>query len=240
MPYHGAMNYAKTTIVMAMQAEARPLIERLKLERQPTLGVPVEMYGDPDGPVTLVTNGRDAVTGVDNIGTQPATLAAWLAIERCKPDLLLNAGTAGGFAERGAVIGDVFLSADAIRFHDRRIPLPGFREYGIGNYPVVDVASLAARLGLKTGVVSTGNSLDCPPVDLEAMQANDADVKEMEAAAIAWVASITATPMVAVKAVTDLVDLPHPAEEQFVANLALASARLADAVVELLPLLRAG
>ncbi len=232
------MSFNKIAIVMAMQAEAEPLIEKLGLALRPVPGLPVNIYAGQDQRCVLVTNGRDAVTGVDNIGTQPATLAAWLAIERFAPDLLLNAGTAGGFAKRGAAIGDVYVSAGHIRFHDRRIPLPGFREYGIGNYPVADLAACAARLNLKTGTVSTGNSLDCPAVDLAQMQANDADVKEMEAAAIAWVASITGTPMAAVKAITDLVDLPHPPEEQFVANLAQASSRLADAVVSLVPLLQ--
>lgn len=234
------MGFAKTVIVMAMQAEADPLIEALELDLQPTPGLPVNFFKGRDPGCVLVTNGRDAATGVDNIGTQPATLAAWLAVERCAPDLLLNAGTAGGFAARGAEIGDVYVSGGSIRFHDRRIPLPGFREYGIGAYPVADIGHVATQLGLKTGIVSTGNSLDCPPVDLAAMQANNADVKEMEAAAIAWVASITGTPMIAVKAITDLVDLPHPPEEQFVANLATASARLADAVARLLPRLRDG
>ncbi|MEM9058088.1 MAG: 5'-methylthioadenosine nucleosidase, partial [Pseudomonadota bacterium] len=148
------MSYKRIAIVMAMQAEAQPLIERLELAERPEPSLPIRMFENATGDCALITNGRDAVTGADNVGTQPATLAAWLAVERCKPHLLLNAGTAGGFAARGAAIGDVYLSAEAIRFHDRRIPLPGYEAYGIGNYPVIDAGDLAWELGLKTGIVS--------------------------------------------------------------------------------------
>ena len=38
-------------------------------------------------------------------------------------DLIVSVGTAGGFAARGAKIGDVFV-ATGFANHDRRIPLP--------------------------------------------------------------------------------------------------------------------
>lgn len=40
-----------------------------------------------------------------------------------RPDLIISVGTAGGFAARGAAIGDVFV-ATGFANHDRRIPLP--------------------------------------------------------------------------------------------------------------------
>ncbi len=40
-----------------------------------------------------------------------------------RPDLVISVGTAGGFAARGAAIGDVFV-ATGFANHDRRIPLP--------------------------------------------------------------------------------------------------------------------
>ena len=40
-------------------------------------------------------------------------------------DLVINAGTAGGFSRKGAAIGDAFIST-GIKHHDRRIAIPGF------------------------------------------------------------------------------------------------------------------
>lgn len=60
-----------------------------------------------------------------------ATLAAFVAINEFKPDLLLNAGTCGGFKRVGASIGDAFIST-SFKNHDRRIQIPGFVEYGRG------------------------------------------------------------------------------------------------------------
>ena len=45
------------------------------------------------------------------------------AEQALRPDLILSVGTAGGFAARGAAIGDVFV-ATGFANHDRRIPLP--------------------------------------------------------------------------------------------------------------------
>jgi hypothetical protein len=60
---------------------------------------------------------------VDNVGTVPAAVTAYLAAQEFKPDLIISAGTAGGFRSKGAGIGDVFL-AKGFANHDRRIPIP--------------------------------------------------------------------------------------------------------------------
>jgi nucleoside phosphorylase len=61
-----------------------------------------------------------------------ASIAAFVAINELKPDILLSAGTAGGFRRKGAQIGDPFISTFH-KHHDRRIAIPGFQEYGIGS-----------------------------------------------------------------------------------------------------------
>ena len=40
-----------------------------------------------------------------------------------KPDVVISAGTAGGFGARGAKIADIYLSTATVN-HDRRIPIP--------------------------------------------------------------------------------------------------------------------
>jgi 5'-methylthioadenosine nucleosidase len=119
-----------------MEAEAAPLVEHLQLKRTPGLlgAVPLTcdcFTGSAHGmSVTVVTSGKCWRYGVDSVGTVPAALAAYAVLTTLKPDLLLNAGTAGGFRSRGGSIGDVYV-ATAARHHDRRIEMPVFDEYGI-------------------------------------------------------------------------------------------------------------
>ena len=89
-----------------------------------------------------------------------AAVSALVAINQFKPDLIINAGTAGGFNRCGGAIGDAYIST-ACKNHDRRIPIPGFQEYGVGSYVSHPTKNLVESLGLKTGIVSSGNSLDC-------------------------------------------------------------------------------
>jgi 5'-methylthioadenosine nucleosidase len=53
-------------------------------------------------------------------------------------------------------------------------------------------------------------------------------VKEMEAAAVAWVAEQAGTPFFALKVVTDLVDGDRPSHEEFLENLTQASLSLKE------------
>lgn len=72
---------------------------------------------------SVAVAGKCQLHGVDNVGTVPAAVTAYLAVHEFKPDLVISVGTAGGFKARGAAIGDVFL-ATAFANHDRRIPIP--------------------------------------------------------------------------------------------------------------------
>ena len=106
--------------------------------------------------------------------------------------------------------------------------------YGVGAADAAACPNLRAHTGFKAGVVSTGNSLDCPDVDREALAANDASVKEMEAAGIAHVATMFGTPFIAVKAITDIVDGDKPTHDEFLQNLGAAAKALQEAVPKVL------
>ncbi|KAJ9526327.1 hypothetical protein QJQ45_009764 [Haematococcus lacustris] len=58
------------------------------------------------------------------------------------------------------------------------------------------------------------------------MAAEGAAVKEMEVAAIAWVAALFNKPVVAIKAITDIVDGERATQEEFLENLGAAAAAL--------------
>ena len=58
------------------------------------------------------------------------------------------------------------------------------------------------------------------------MQDNDASVKEMEGAGIAWAAHLSGTPLFALKSITDIVDGDRPPQEEFLENLSRAAIAL--------------
>ena len=76
---------------------------------------------------------------------------------------------------------------------------------------------------VQAGVVSSSNSLSYSEADMKQMEANDAAVKEMEAAGIAWAAHLFPVPLFALKSVTDIVDGDRPAQEEFLENLSKAA-----------------
>lgn len=170
---------------------------------------------------------------MDNVGTVPAALTTYLAIQAFNPDIVISTGTAGGFSSKGASIADIFISTATVN-HDRRIPIPGFDVYGIGKFEAIATPALQSTLSLKSGVVSSGNSLDYTDEDMKRMVEAEAAVKEMEAAAVAWAASLFDCPMFCIKSITDIVDGDRPAAEEFLENLQKAAEALQDVVPRVL------
>ncbi|MFS7899315.1 putative methylthioadenosine nucleosidase [Helianthus anomalus] len=63
------------------------------------LGVPWIRYHGyyEDLHINVVYPGKDRDLGINSVGTVPASLVTYASIQALKPDLLINAGTAGGF-----------------------------------------------------------------------------------------------------------------------------------------------
>ncbi len=225
---------SRVVIVMAMRAEAAPVIDAFDAAPVPVpSGRTHEWHLATRGATTVVVavNGVDPRFGVDGIGPEPAVMNTIAAIDRFHPDLVVSAGTAGGWQARGGSIGKVYLSYPHVVRHDRRIDIDGFREYGVGSFPVVAMRSVAADIDAEPGVVTTGGSLDETAEDIEAMARLDARAKEMEAASVAWVCEALGVPFIALKTITDLADVDHPTADQFIENLHTASARLTEHLV---------
>ncbi|CAK9162058.1 unnamed protein product [Ilex paraguariensis] len=224
-------------IIIAMQTEALPLVNKFQLSEDPDSvfpkGVPWVRYHGiyRNLNINIIWPGQDTVLGVDCVGTVSASLVTYAAIQALQPDLIINAGTAGGFKAKGACIGDVFLASD-VAFHDRRIPIPVFDLYGVGLRQVFSTPNLLKDLNLKIGKLSTGDSLDMSPQDEASIIANDATIKDMEGAAVAYVADLLKIPAIFIKAVTDIIDGDKPTSEEFLQNLAAVTAALDQAVTQ--------
>lgn len=214
-----------------MQAEAEPLIDALGLKSKKSFfdaHLPFRTYRGQRGrlELLLVTSGVDRRYQVDNVATVPAAVMAASTASAWPPALMLNCGTAGGLGSAGCKIGEVYLSEGNFYFHHRRIPIPGFDVYGHGGFPAADVAAMASELHLPRGIVSTGDSLDLSDDNLHLIQQHRAIIKDMEAAAIAWVCFQYNLPLIALKSITDLIDDPTPTGPEFLKNLELSVTNL--------------
>ncbi|PRW33190.1 5 -methylthioadenosine S-adenosylhomocysteine nucleosidase 2 [Chlorella sorokiniana] len=226
-------------LLVAMEAEATPMVEALglKADSPPVIPPPAPCHSfsgrHAGANVHVVCFGKCKATGVDNVGTVPAALTTYLAIQAFKPDIVISTGTAGGFRSRGAAIADVFVSTGMVN-HDRRIPIPGFDKYGVGAFDAIPTPHLQKALSLKAGVVTSGNSLDYTAEDMARMVQHEAAVKEMEAAAVAWSADLFGCPVFCIKSVTDIVDGERPAQEEFLENLHKAAGALQAVVPQVI------
>jgi len=225
-------------ILIAMNDEALPAIKSLGLSPLPKQGkMPFMLYGgEHQGKkIVLMTSGKDAKYNVDNVGTQVASSMATVGIQQFSPDIVINAGTAGAFSEAKSTIGSVYIGS-IIKYHDRRIPIPGFEEYGKGDYESVNIPESVKNL-FPQAVVSTGNSLDITDAERKSMAElakKGPIVKEMEAAAIAQVCSWNETPLLVLKSVTDIIDGSEQTADEFQKNLQIASGALQDALLKVI------
>ena len=225
----------RIAVVMAMAAEAAPVLSILEARSVTSPSPLVTRWFDAErrgAALRVAINGRDRRFGVDSIGTEAAALTTYSTITDFQPELVISAGTAGGWQRCGGEIGDVYVSEGQVVHHDRRIDLEGFAAYGVGAYPVVGARRMVRSLGLKSGVVTTSNSLDENDDDRRMIEASGACVKDMEAAAVGYVCEQMSVPFMAVKAITDLVDHHTATAEQFTANLKMATTRLAEVLTE--------
>ncbi|KAI3989044.1 hypothetical protein MKX01_033080 [Papaver californicum] len=170
-------------VIIAMQTEAVPLVTKFNLVEDPN-------------------------SVVDSVGTVSASLITYASIQALQPDLIINAGTAGGFKV--------------------------FDIYGVCAKLAFSTPNLLKELNLKVGKLSTGDSLDMSPIDEASITANDATVKDMEGAAVAYVTDLLSVPTIFVKAVTDIVDGDKPTAEEFLQNLIAVTAALDQAVTRVI------
>lgn len=219
----------KVLLVVAMDTEAQPIIHELQLHKitHSFSGLPMQGYSGKQGKVQvlLMMNGQDPINKVQNIGTEAATLSTYLGIEYFHPDLIISIGTAGGVKENGARLKDIYVS-QKIYFVDRRIPMEGYRDYGLGQYESTSLPILNNNHQLKLGVICSEGSFDEEKIDHHMFLKEHCAAIEMEAAGVAWVSMLTKTPMFAMKGITNFVS-GNQIHTEFENNLPSVTSELA-------------
>ncbi|WP_163370594.1 5'-methylthioadenosine nucleosidase [Endozoicomonas acroporae] len=225
-------------IIMAMAAEARPIIDQLGLKAlpaDPRLQSHFPRFqGEFAGKEIVISlNGKSTEYGVDRIGTEFAALNTQSAIVEFAPELIINAGTCGAFSA-DADIADIITSDQPVVYHDHRVPLKGFDRFAMGAYPTAYCPEYFQGIEHKLGVVTTGNSLDMPDIDRQWIRQNQGMAKEMECAAVAATAHLYGIDFLPIKSVTDHIDIELDNVEQFLNNLSKASQKLSETLIRVL------
>ncbi len=146
---------------------------------------------------------RDVVFFHGGFGKVAAAASTQYAIERWRPRLLVNLGTCGGFAERK--VGDIVL-ADKTIIYDI-LEQMGDADETIRDYSSdLDVSKWPLRDKVIVGPIVSGDR-DLVPADLPMLASKyKASVGDWESGAIAWTARKNKTPVLILRAVTDVVD----------------------------------
>ena len=231
----------KICYIMALLAEAKPLIEYYNLKKVDDFfsPLPCVLYQNPAIPeLSVVMTGSDHER--DLIGCEAACVATMAAVQRLQPELVVSSGTCGGFKCFGGVVGRVYIGSGII-FHDRRVP--GDNAWGtqsIGNYPLWDGSmKLYEQLkeeGMDVGYekVSTGSSFSLTDEDMEVIRQQGGRLIDMEGAAVAFVCSLYHVPVMMVKVISNLCDEDDGDIQSFLDNLPTVSNNLLEVNIKVI------
>eukprot|EP00798_Chlamydomonas_sp_ICE-L_P008317 gene8317-1592_t len=219
-PHEGSTIFIHAVCVIFMLAgrvrEATPIIAALGLQQDDeamsrTRPSPCAIYSGRYNnlDVHVVSVSKCEVHQVDSVGTVPAALCAFCAISALRPDLVIDVGNAEGCMTQGAEVGDIFVSSSTM-FHDRRTPMAGNKQaFVLGAIPSQPSELMCTSLGLKRGVISSGNSLDLTSQCSDRITQHKVAVKDMTAAAVAWSCNLHGVPFFSLKAIDGIVDAQH-------------------------------
>lgn len=222
----------KAGIIGAMEQEVTLL--RDKIENRQTLTLAgCEIY-------TGTLNGVEVALLKSGIGKTAAALGTTLLLELCKPDLVINTGSAGGLAPT-LQVGDIVVS-DEVRYHDADVTAFGYEPGQMAGCPaafVADSALIAAAeqvikqldLNAVRGLVVSGDAFINGAAPLERIRNTfpQAIAVEMEATAIGHVCHQFKVPFVVVRAISDVADkASHLSFEEFLSVAAKQSSLMVE------------
>ncbi|MBX9729024.1 MAG: purine phosphorylase [Sphingopyxis sp.] len=179
------------------------------------------------------------IIATHGIGKVHAAAAAMALAERYAPRLFLGIGTAGKI---GRAAGDCFWLESAVQ-HDYGAEHPdGFVHYTAGSWPMgpANVEPFRAMadpgVGLPHARIASGDMfVACPDQARFLHEGLNAELVDMETAAMAQLCALIGTPWAAIRATTDEAD--GASADDFSANLAAAARRAGEAAERLVGML---
>lgn len=183
--------------------------------------------------------GKEVVLLKSGIGKVSAALSTAVLLEKYKPDVIINAGSAGGFS-KNLKVGDIVISTDVVH-HDVDVTAFGYKIGQVPQMPetfvadeklielAISGASKLTGVGFEKGLIGTGDIFIHGPEAREAILERFPNIMagEMEAAAIAQVAHQFGVPFVVVRSLSDIAgDNSGISFEQYLPKAAKNSAEL--------------
>lgn len=228
----------KIGIIGAMEEEVALLRGHIKNGQTITLAG-LEIY-------TGTLNGNDVALLKSGIGKVSAAMGAALLLDRCKPDLIINTGSAGGLSA-SLKVGDIVVS-DETRYHDADVTAFGYEIGQMAGYPAAfkaDEKLIAAAeqcirehdLHAVHGLIVSGDAFINGADSLVRIRQHfpQAIAVEMEATAIAHVCHNFGVPFVVVRAISDVADQQsHLSFDEFLSVAAKQSSRIVETLVQTL------
>lgn len=180
------------------------------------------------------------------IGKVAAALGTTLLLEHCKPDVIINTGSAGGLAPT-LNVGDIVVSEE-VRYHDVDVTAFGYQPGQMAGCPEAFTAndklvalaeSCIEQLSLHAvrGLICSGDAFINGAEPLARIRTHFPTVAavEMEAAAIAHVCHLFSTPFVVVRAISDVADQQsHISFDEFLLVAAKQSSLIVNAMLQAL------
>lgn len=222
----------KVGIIGAMEQEVTLL--RDKIENRQTLTLAgCEIY-------TGTLNGVEVALLKSGIGKVAAALGTTLLLQLCKPDVVINTGSAGGLAPT-LKVGDIVVS-DEVRYHDADVTAFGYEPGQMAGCPeafVADDKLIAAAervikqldLNAVRGLVVSGDAFINGAAPLARIRTTfpQAIAVEMEATAIGHVCHQFKVPFVVVRAISDVADQEsHLSFDEFLSVAAKQSSLMVE------------
>ncbi|MFP1939625.1 5'-methylthioadenosine/S-adenosylhomocysteine nucleosidase [Lonsdalea quercina] len=226
----------KVGIIGAMEQEVILLRDQIQ-NRQTIQRAGCEIY-------TGQLHGVDVALLKSGIGKVAAALGTTLLLEHCRPDVVINTGSAGGLAS-SLKVGDIVVSSE-VRYHDADVTAFGYEAGQMAGCPaafvadenlIVQAEQAIAKLALNAvrGLVVSGDAFinGAEPLARIRNTFPQAVAVEMEATAIGHVCHQFGVPFVVVRAISDVADqASHLSFDEFLSVAAKQSTLMVEALVQ--------
>lgn len=209
--------------VIAMDSEAQPFIDNMKVESEQSAFGRRVILGDISGkPCGIVVCG---------VGKVNAAAGAQYAIDILHADKIVNVGVAGGL-NVGTKVGEIYGISHVVQYDFDLTSLNGTPMGTLNEYEEPYLECEVCPL-FPTKKLATGDRFNDSKADFELLTGElKADVRDMEGGAVAHVCKHAGMPFYSIKAISDVAGA-GATTEQFLQNLKLCTENLKKRATEI-------